>query len=284
MKRIEVKEHLDRRYLGALCFVDCATQGVLRRSFKIETRGLSFFVNPSYLHVIAAADGLEAHTQSFSAPPDQPAVCSKYFDLTITDPLQKYLPRIKRIELPLNPDPAAADNLFEPIRISLFPASCAPLNPNWSIIRTSVFQFGGDDEGQPLGGALLRVVRSEDGKLVACGLTDQRGEALIVVPGIPFSNFVTDENQPGNDDEPDHDDWMASGAVVEKETSARLEVLASGGFSWPVDPDVLEKNRNECLCMVTDDKDGGLAEFLNLKLKTGRTRVISLFVRTPEDT
>src|SRR5687767_15216018 len=42
---------------------------------------------------------------------------------------------------------------------------------------TTLFRSGGD----PLGGALLRVRRLPEGTLIARGMSDARGEALVVV-------------------------------------------------------------------------------------------------------
>jgi hypothetical protein len=282
MKQIRVKENINRRYLGAVRFVDNTTKGVVRRPFNIDAKGLCFIVNASYLHVIASAEDLEEHTHSFDSPPDQPVIKSKIFDVTITDPLQKYLPRRKRIELPRNADPGSDDSLFEPIQVPMFSASSGCLNPNWSIIRASVIKFGQDDPEQPLKGALLRIIRDEDGRLIATGLTDHRGEALIVVPGIPFHDFVTDEDLPDDESELDHDYWLATGDVVKKETSVKVEAILDRTLSWPVDPEVLEENRNEWLCKAMVNKNGELADSVNLKLKTGQTQIIKFYISVPD--
>lgn len=279
-----VKERFDRRYFGAVLFVDSVTKNSVRQSFNIHAKGMRFMINRSYLHVICDVDGLEDHTHSFDSPPAQPFLLSKIFDVTITDPLQKYLPRIKRIELPRNPHPNSDDSIFKPIKVSMFCAPSGNLNPNWSVVRASVSVLGanGDDPEQPLKGSLLRIIREEDGKLIASGLSDDRGEALIIVPGIPFHNFVTDTEEPDDDNEFDHDNWMASGDVVEKETAVRLEIVVDKTLPWPVNPEVLEENRNGWLCKIKDNKDSTLMDFVNLKLKTGQTQIITLFVKIPE--
>jgi len=255
MNGIRVKEEIDRRYLGAVLFVDHATKGVVRRSFDIEAKGLHFFTNPSALHVISSAAGLESHIHSFTAPPDQPGIGSTFFDLTVSDPLQKYLPRIKRIALPRNPDPQADDSLFAVVEVAMFPGAAASVRPNWSIVRAAVSLA---DPERPLPGSLLRLVREEDGKLIASGLTDRRGEALIIAAGLPVHNFVTGAELPDN--ELDHDDWVAAGAVVEKDTAVRLEVVVDHALPWPVDPEVLEENRGQWRRQVRERKGSEWAD------------------------
>lgn len=284
IKQLRVKEDIDRRYLGALYFVDSVTKGIVRRSLNIEAKGLRFVINQSYLHVIVSADGFEKHFRSFAAPPNQPEIKSKVFQLTISDPLRQYLPRIKRIELPRNPDPEDDDGLFEPVQVPMFSAPSGSLRPNWSIIRVSVFDAGQEDKEVPIKGALLRIVREDGETLIAAGLTDPRGEAIIVVAGIPIHNFVTDDEQPGDDDELDHDGWLASGNVVEKETSVKLHVVVDKKLPWPLDPEVLEENSQNWLCKVKDSKENELEDYVNLKLKTGQTQKIKLFVKVPDGT
>lgn len=284
MKQLRVKEDREHRFLGAIRFLDNATGGTIRRPFSVEAKGLRFVVNQSHLHIIVSAEGLEEHTSSFLAPPDQPAIGSKAFDVFVSDPLQEYLPRIKRIELPRNPDRTSENNLFKPIRVPMFSAASASLSPNWSILRISGVEVGSDKPEQALKGCLLRVVRESDGRLLARGLTDHRGEALIVVPGIPLHSFVTDEEEPGDDGELHHADWLASGDIVEQQTSVKLEAVADRALPWPVDPEVLEKNRSQWLCKVAGHKDADLEDSMSLKLKTGRTETITLFVKVPEGT
>jgi hypothetical protein len=48
----------------------------------------------------------------------------------------------------------------------------------------------------PLAGALLRVLRSSDSVVLARGICDDRGEVLVVVPGIPVTTFNTGSGTP----------------------------------------------------------------------------------------
>ena len=120
---------------------------------------------------------------------------------------------------------------------------------------------------------------------MAGGLTDPRGEATVIVPGIPISNFVTEEEQP-DDDIMDHDDWLASGDVVKKETPVKLTVvveekMTDTEFPWPVDPDLLEEKHNLWRRKIKTEEAGELKDDVELKLKTGQTKKITLLVKVP---
>jgi len=284
VSRIRIKEDIDRRYLGAICIVDSVTNGIVRRSLDIEAKGLCFVINRSYLHVIVSAENLENHLRSFVAPPDHPEIRSNIFQLTISDPLRHYLPRIKYIELPRNPNPKVQDALFEPIRIPMFSAVSRGSRPNWSIIRVSVYNVGKEDSEVPIKGALIRIVREDDEKLIAAGLADPRGEAMIIIPGIPLHSVVTEDERPVDEDEPDHEDRPTSGDVVEKETSVKLFVVVDKKLPWPVDPELLEEKSHEWLCKVKYNRSNELKNNIKLKLKTGQTQKITLFVKVPDGT
>lgn len=279
MKRIRIKETIDQRYLGAVRFVDNTTRGIVRRPLHIEAQGLRFVISQSHLHVIASAKGLENHLSSFDNPPDQPGVESLEFHLTISDPLQEYLPRTKAIKLPRNPDPESDNSLFQPIKISMFSSATGRLSSNWSIIRASVIDAEKADPEVPIPGALLRIIREDENKLIGSGVTDKRGEVLIVVPGIPTTNFVTEEGQPD-------DEWLASGDVVEKKTPVNLNVVLpeeiDKKFVWPVNPEKLEEKYDDPPIKFKTQKNGALKTNEKLKLKTGETQKIKLFVKVPD--
>ena len=102
---------------------------------------------------------------------------------TVTDRPGRYLGRGFTVRLPRDPDPDHAgqpDSLFEPAPVRMFPSPAARMGHGWAVIRASVFF-----DGRPAGGSLLRATRRPGGELLASGLTDDRGEAVVAVPGIP---------------------------------------------------------------------------------------------------
>jgi hypothetical protein len=153
--------------------------------------------------------------------------------LQVTDPSGAYLPRRLRLELPRDPDPAHSEDpssLFRPVDVALYsaPATLAP--SGWAVVRATVVDAA---TNAPLPGALLRLVRSADGRVLGRGIADWRGrvagEALIAVPGVPAITFG-----PGNGDD---------GAVLVSQIAATVEAIYDPAAELPPDPDDLEQRR-----------------------------------------
>ena len=284
---IKTKENIDRRYLGALRFLDNATNAIVRRPLKVSAEGLRFATNLSNLHVITYAKGLENHLDKFEEAPKPPETELKPFVLNITDPLGEYLPRSFELKLPRNPEWEAENNIFTPVDIPLFQAPKAKLGPNWSIIRASVFQAPDNPNSVAIRGALLRILKKDNDKLLNSGISDERGEALIILPGIPITDFSRDEEaeevegELGNGDDiegDEHNEWLATGDVVQMETPVKLEVIVEKGTPWPVDPENLEENKTVWRREIKKPQAP-----IELKLKPGQTQSIKLFVQMPND-
>ena len=92
----------------------------------------------------------------------------------------------------------------------------------------------------PVPGALCRILNASD-EVIAGGMSDKRGEAVIIVPGIPVSDFAREDDTGTDDpefDEPDPElddedletddtDYLASGSVVEMETPVKLTIVVT---------------------------------------------------------
>ena len=246
-----MSESIDRRYLGALKCVDRATGFLLRREIKIEPKQVRCFRNHSSIYVIEQVPGLEQYTHDFKPVPGDPATGSVAVNVQLSDPLNQYLPRRLQIDLPRDANPAHRknnDSLFNPILVRLYASPNASLMANWSTVRVSVLRTGNNI---PIPGALLRVVRSADDFVLSSGLSDQRGEALVIVPGIPITQFADEADGDDDDDEP--------APVVVSDIPARIEVSLPANPVWPVDPDELEHNHSS-----------NLKKSENLTLRTGR--------------
>lgn len=184
-------ERVERRVLGALRCVDATTGVAIEQPMQVRVTtpaGLSASLlrNRSGLYVISLAPGLEPHAGAFAEPPDDAPLP---FVAQVNDPLGRYLPRRASLSLPRDPDPAHAvqpASLFRPIDIPLYPGAAAQPGANWAVLRVSLAEPGGDR----LGGALLRVTRN--GNVLARGLTDWRGEALLPVSGVPVTTWSDD--------------------------------------------------------------------------------------------
>lgn len=283
MIQMKTIENIDRRVLGALRFIDRVTGTHVKRSMNITSSDLKFMTNRSYLHVISYAKDLESHLNVFDAPPGVPDISSVKFNITVTDPHGQYLSRLVSLGLPRSPDPENANSLFNPIDVPLFASPAAHLSPNWSIIRCSVFDVANN---KAISGALLRITDSNN-DLMMSGISDKRGEAVIMIPGIPISNFAQgiepppdDPVDPGLEEE---DDSFASGPVIETETPVKLNVVTSPDAPWPADPEKMEQNHITWRRKFKIIKNDPLVTKLDLKLITGKTQSVRLYVDLTEE-
>lgn len=226
-------ERVEQRVLGAMQLIDRVTQSPVTRPLRISSKKASLVRNRRGYYVITQANGLEHHVASFQKPPATPALESKSFRFEITDPLGHYLPRWLDLRLPRDPDPLHATDtgsLFKPVDVVMYPASTAPLSPNWSSLRISVARAS---NRAPIRGALLQVIDAADDTLLASGISDEQGEALVIVPGVPITKFADEANDPDGVGEP---------PVVVNTLPVRLELSLGNTTSWPVNPDLLEQN------------------------------------------
>lgn len=187
LNAIEV-ERVERRVLGALRCVDATTGAPLEQALRVEApAGARVLRNRSGLLVIHGWPALERHTAAFANQPGDVPVGSLPLMLTVSDPLGHYLPRLVRVELPRDADPANAaqpGSLFRPLTVPMYPSATSRVGANWASVSVSVFELG---SGDALGGVLLRVVAA--GAVRALGLSDWRGEALVPVAGIPVTTW-----------------------------------------------------------------------------------------------
>lgn len=184
-------DRLERRVLGALSCVDATTGAPLDVALRLEApEGARIRRNRSGLFVLHEWAPLANHSAAFLDAPPAPLDGPKTLTLGLSDPLGTYLPRMVSLTLPLDADPAHAEqdgSLFRPQRVPMYPASTARLGANWAAVHASLFEAG---SGDALGGVLLRVVSA--GQVIARGLSDWRGEALVPVAGIPVTTWSTE--------------------------------------------------------------------------------------------
>ena len=246
-------ESLARRVLAALRVVDGVTGQAILSPLSVSGDGTTWVRNRRGLYVLTAAPGFEAHQVAMGEPPADPAFGSRTLVIAMQDHSGTYLSRRQTIRLPRNPDPVQAEeaqSLFRPIECRLYLSPSAPISSAWAVIRASVVREG---DLQVLGGALIRVLRTGDGQVLARGLSDARGEALVAVPGIPVTT------------------WEASsGPVTGTEVDVQVEVVVDPAVGHVPDPDALEANRETLPSRQTV-----------MKLASGRTVVRTLTVAIP---
>jgi hypothetical protein len=258
-------DRLERRVLGAIRLIDATTGRPLHRPLSVSAEGVRFLLNRAQLYVISRAPGLEAHTTAFEAPPEVPPPGSRAIEITIDDPLGEYLPRRATIPLPRSPAPGAdKPDLFAPEAVTVLPSPNAALRQNWSGVRLSLRLA----DGRPVRGALINLrshaANEDEDRLVASGLSDERGEALVILPGLPVSRSVGTA-EPTEEPQPEADD----GEVTTPETPVTLEIVVDPDLPWPVDPTRLMANRAQWRRAVengTVDLATGRVVHLNLQI------------------
>lgn len=225
----------ERRYLGAVRFVDRATGGTIQAPLALSAEGCRWHQNRSGLWVIGWAPGLAEHTRSFERAPGAPAAGTVPVTVDVADRSGDWLPRRFTLTLPR----AGADSGPAPaVDVALSPSPAAPARRNWGQIRVAVRLNSAEHPGGlPAEGALLRV---SGGGREATGLTDARGEGLVLLPGVPL--FSSSDS---------------STAVIERRASLRLWVVVekagtdpkTGARRHPPDPDALWTARSTAGCV-----------------------------------
>ncbi len=279
MEKIRVKDTIDHRYLGALRMIDRVTGIAVKRPIRVKAPNLEFFSNRSFLQIISHAVGLEKHPEAFEAPPNEPAIGSLEVTVSVEDPSGEYLSRAATFNLPLVAATREQNNLFDPIDIKMFSSPAARVGSNWSIIRASIYNLSDMRAEEPIPGALLRVVDADD-QLLMSGLSDKRGEAAVLIPGIPITTFSKGPQPNGNSDTDsgDEGEHPGTGAVIETVTPATLEIIVRPKRSWPVDPNELEARRSEWRRKFREAGNDTMRDGLALELETGKTQSVKLYV------
>src|SRR5262245_5349630 len=215
-------------------FIDAVTRAPVREFVRVQSAEARLVRNRQAHYVIWEADGLEAHTNAFEAPPETPVLESVGLGIAVMDAGKSYLPRTATIRLPRDSNPAnasAQNSLFRPIEIALLPSPTAESGINWAVLYATVLDQG---TGRPLPGALIRVLRASDATVLARGMTDWRGrvvgEALVAVPNIPITTFNT-----------------GGGAVLTTQVAVNVEAVFDPQFNPAEgelpDPDAVEARR-----------------------------------------
>ncbi len=223
-----VVENVDRRVLGAFRCVDSITGASIQAPLVVSSPVLKIRQNHSGIWVIFNGPGFTLVTDDFlpsgSYPPSAPYV------ITIQDPSGTYLSRqaTLKVPAPLTPvsDPAS---IFNPRTIALYGTAGLPIGQNWAVVRASVMRSG-IIPPQGLGNAVVRVTRTSDSAVLATGITDSRGEALVAAPGIGVRASSN-----------------ASGAVLEATTAVTVAAFFDPATltqpaGWVPDPDQLIAN------------------------------------------
>jgi hypothetical protein len=168
-----VSELQDRRVLGGVVFVDAITQTSIVDRLTVTSVDLTLRPNRSGVYAIFDAPGFGALTSQF-APAAAGWPAAQSFEITVSDPSLRYIARRAQV---VAPQPLAAP--VTPQRVALYAGPARALAPNWAVVRASVTA----NDGRQLPWAVLQVVKS-DNSVIATGMTDARGEAMLAVTGL----------------------------------------------------------------------------------------------------
>lgn len=209
---------VQERVLGALRFLDSTTSEKVESALDVEAAGTVVRRNRSNLYVL------------WEGP-------SGTVTFTVTDPAGIYLSRKFNVSLPRDSDPShkgQAGSIFQPFDVNLYPSPLAPTSPGWAVIRASVIKV---PSRNVLGGALIRVLRTSDQTVLARGMSDTRGEALVPVPGVPVTTFDS-----------------GSGAVVATQIDVSIQAFFDPALVGVPDPQDLEARMNALPSVTIADK------------------------------
>ena len=261
-------ERVERRVLGALCCVDATTLAPIDRPLILRAADARIVRNPSGLYVIAGWARLAAHEGAFDAPPATPPIGSETLVVDVHDPAGSYVSRRMAVALPRDPSlgqAGASGSLFRAIEVAMYPSAAAPVSANWVELRATVTETV---SGDALGGAWLRVVAG--GRVLARGLTDWRGEALVPVAGVPVTTWSS---------EPD--------AVVVTEIAASLECYFDAAAGTRTSADDVRDGRPPATQPLPDpqaleDARAALPQaMVPLLLAAGRSLPVAIAVAVP---
>ncbi|EHR71180.1 hypothetical protein BurJ1DRAFT_2345 [Burkholderiales bacterium JOSHI_001] len=261
-------ERVEHRVLGALRCIDAGTRATVDTPLQVTVPQAGVRRNRSGLYVITSAEALAGHEAAFEHPPATPAPGSVSLLATLRDPGGRYLPRTATLQLPRDPlaiHSANADSLFRPIEVPMYPSSAAPTGANWALLRVTVTLAAG---GDALGGVLLRVLQGTT--VLARGMTDARGEALVAVPGVPVTTWSD-----------------APGAVVVNEIGVQLEATAEAAALQRVPIADVAAGRAPAAPLAADPERleaagaGFLRETLALQVAAGRSQTVSFLLALP---
>ncbi len=217
-------EPIDSRVLGALRFLDGETAEPLTSPLTVSGPGTRVVRNPQGLYVLTEAAGFEAYTASFLAPAQPTPVP---FTLTVSDPSGRHLPRSVSVELPRDASQPPTDpsrSVFLPVDVRMFPAPMARPAPGSAVVRLSLV----DGSGNALARRVIRLTVAVPDRppTVGLGLSDARGEVLLLVPRIPIIRWGQEEDD----------------ALIHTTFPATVEAAPTPSGMGPPNPDVPDES------------------------------------------
>jgi len=250
MTALQIIETDVRRIWGAVRFVDAPSARTIEGPLALTAPGLRWQRNRAHLHVLMQIDEPAARRDELaafeSAFDPVPALAPVIVNAQVHDPAGRYLPRAFDITLPRAALPAGPDApRFVPQDITLDAAPAAALLPTWAVLRVSL-----RPGGRPAAQAAMRLQRPGGGALLGRGLSDARGEALVIAAGI--AQLSAGEGE----------------VVVQTEVPAELLISFDPAAlaDAPVNPDTLAVRAGVIRITVAHTLASGRTDTLNIDL------------------
>jgi hypothetical protein len=198
---------------------------LINRSGMIVLRGLRRTV-PGVMTEAEASSSEPANRYGLQLARGAAPPFSAPITVEVRDPRGLYLPRRCLLRVVRDPPPAVPTVLDR----ELFPSPTASPGPGHAVLNVRCVRAG---VGVP--GVVLAVRRVSDNALLARGLSNDLGDALVLVAGLPVSTW-SDTDADGDLD-----------AVTTPDTSVRVAALldesalnpTTGALRHPVDPDLV---------------------------------------------
>jgi hypothetical protein len=175
-----VLETVDRRVLGGFMFVDASTGQPIDAPVTVASSQMKVRANHSGIYAIFDAPGFRALTTQFIPTTPWPAL--QNFEISVSDASLRYLPRRAQVQAP-----RVLTGVAAPQPVPLFPGPGSTVEPNWAVVRVSVRS----NANASLPFSVVRVIQAPN-TVMATGMADQRGEALLAVVGLGLQVSSTD--------------------------------------------------------------------------------------------
>lgn len=174
----------ERRVIAAVRFIDQPTGELANADFEVVGDG-SWVRNRSGLYVLVAHPDLKGYVEKYDTPPTSPAAESITIKAEVRERGGRYMGRAFSIKVPRRATSTHRD-VFQPVSVALPPTTTTALRQTWAPVRVSVrYDAAPGQVGIPIEGALVSL-KDMERELVYIGLTDRRGEALVISSGIPL--------------------------------------------------------------------------------------------------
>lgn len=223
---------LDRRALAWLKPLDVYGRPVTS-ALRVVGDGVRSIRKKDGTIAVLAAEGFDDYTANFLTP-TAPAVGSKHIPLDINSASGEIAARRYDLRLPRDPDPAKADqaqSLFQSVPIEMLPGPGARLTGSACALRVTVRR---KSDKNLVENALVRA-QSADGQYSARGITDFRGQAVLIFASLPIAFPGAGANL--------RPDIEAKLAVTVDSSTARFNKPGTGIQNLPapsfIDPDEL---------------------------------------------